>query len=175
MRDLCSRITQCLEAVRVEYFDSKRAVESLYVRVLRRAARFDEMPRNTVRTGPFLHRFATKFRAVVASNRCWLSMPFAQLLKHAYDTRTADAEVDVDRQYLAREIVDHVERSEGATVAQGVVHEIHRPAAIGFERLNQRLAYPLGRASATTATQRQPLLAIQPARSLVIDQVPFLS
>src|SRR6185436_13456422 len=91
----------------------------------------DEVPLDLVRCGPGLHCHALELRAVVAANLRRLAVPFAQLLQNTHHAATADAEVNLDGESITSEVVDHVERPEGTTIGERVVHEIHRPAQLG--------------------------------------------
>jgi hypothetical protein len=52
------------------------------------------------------------------------------LIQHTNDPIRRQADVDLDRQRIARIIVDRVERAIRAAIGQAVAHEVHRPALI---------------------------------------------
>jgi len=57
-------------------------------------------------------------------------VPFAQLIQHAHDALSGQAHVGLDRQRIARVVVDHVEHPVRAAAGQGVAHEVYRPALV---------------------------------------------
>lgn len=170
----CSGVSQRREAIRVEYLNAIGAVESLDVRVLSRTARFDKVPGHVVGFGPRLHRVALELRAVVAADHGWFFIPLAELFQHANHAATTDAEVDLDSQRVACEVVDHVEGSERPAVGPRAVYEVHGPACFRLNRLHQRLPLAFRGPTAAETSQCQFLLAIQSSCPLVVDEISLL-
>ena len=166
-------LIKTFELISIQHFDTERAVESFDVRVLCWAPGLGELPFNTAGFGPCLHDVATKFRTVVATHDFGLAVPIAQLLQHTNNPFPGQAEIDLDRQDIACAIVDDIEGAIGASVDQGVAHEVHRPDLIGVQLLYQWLLHALRQTPATSPAQGQALFSIQSLRALVVDSMAF--
>ena len=76
---------------------------------------------------PRQQRAADVLRAVIATDRPWLATPIDDLLQRPDYPSAGQRQVDLDPQSFAAEVVQDVEQPEAMSVAELVVHEVHRP------------------------------------------------
>jgi len=162
------------EAILVEAFVSKLAVEAFDERVVVGLARPNKVELDACAVRPRVHDIPCELRAVVAPNRANLASQLGQSLEHLRNACCSDAEVDFDRQALVGEVVDDRKHLKPASALNPVPNEVDRPHLIGSRRHGQR--HPHGRRPLDTpfAPQRQLLLDVDALHALLVDR-PALS
>lgn len=105
-------------------------VLALDVGVLLRISCLDVMQCNAFLFGPRVQRSTDVFRAVIAAYRNWLAASFDDLLQASDHTRRRQGDIDLHRQSLPVEIVQHIQKPEASPICELMVHEIHRPGLV---------------------------------------------
>ena len=80
-RNLLARVAQRQEPVLVEALIPEPAVETLYVRILRRAARIVQNMPDAMRLRPCHECAAGKFRALIRADRFWIPAELHTLIQ----------------------------------------------------------------------------------------------
>jgi len=104
----------------VEHFFSIRSIESLEVGVLIGLAGLDVVDQDTVCLAPADEALAEELRAVVGAKYVRLAALGPELFKDADEAQARQRCVDLDRQCLSIEVVEHVERWGGNAVVKRV-------------------------------------------------------
>ena len=114
----------------VQALVSELSVEGFNERVLDGLAGIDEMQVDSVLLSPLLCVLAPEFRSVVNDNFAGLSEGPDQSVKGSGDARSRKAEVSLNAQAFAGEIVHYVKRAKPTAGIQTVAHKVHRPALV---------------------------------------------
>ncbi len=125
-----SHLVQTFKDIHIEDRLSICSVKALDVAVLHRASGFDERELDLVLLGPVRDGYRSELRPVVESDPLRQASRFGEPVEHSDDPSASEIEIDLDRQYLASEVVDHVEGAKPASVTQCIAHEIGRPALV---------------------------------------------
>src|SRR5476651_118387 len=97
-----------------------------------------------------------------------MTAPFDDLVERSNNTLGRQLKIHVDDQAFAIEIIDHVEQADAATVAQLVVHKVHRPDLI-HRRGNSQTQWPFAHeALARLDAQVQFECPVDPIDTLVV-------
>ena len=115
------------------------AVKSLYVGILLRVAWLDIPQRNPLLLRPLLELFADVFRTIITADSGWFAPPLDDLLQHPFDSRGRQGKIHLDAQCFAIEVIDHIKQPHRTTIAELVMHKVHRPTVIRLVRDCQRL------------------------------------
>ena len=147
---------------------AKLPVETFHVRVLNRLTRTNEAQLDAVRIRPGVERAAGKLGTVVHHDPPRQSDRGAQALEHAYDARTRQGAVDLDRHAFTRVVVDDVQRAKAPAVGQRVDHEVHRPPLAAITRARQRHTFGPRDPFPPTPADLEAGLAVHPMHALVV-------
>ena len=128
------RLRQCLEDLPVQALIPQSAIERFHIAVFPRAARLDEQRLHVRLIEPLSYACSRKHRAVVA----------VDVIRNAVEEKALAQDLDhvlrlqlpfgPDRQALSRELVDHLEHPDGASVVRLIGHEIVRPDVVSMLR-----------------------------------------
>ena len=124
------RLLERVEDLTGEQFVSKFAVEALAVTVLPRRTRFDEERLHTDTLQPVSHDLGRKLRPVVRPDvlgHATRNEQPGQSLKYVVALERSS---DVDRQALARVLIDDRQHAEATTVIRPSLYEVIRPDVI---------------------------------------------
>lgn len=139
--DRAPRIKERGKDIVVEAFVAKFAIEALDECVLGRLSRRDVMQFYASRRCPRKHHEACQLGAVVHHQTFWVLAAFGgDSIEHACNARTADRSIDLDREGLAREVVDDVEGADPTAILKRIVHEVERPSFVCARRRRDDIA-----------------------------------
>lgn len=97
-----------------------------------------------------------------------IAAPYYDLLQLADHTNAGQRRINIDAQALTIVIVDYIEGSERAAIAQGVTHEVHRPHLVSSSRYAESIRLVPLDASSRFDPQVQLQLLVQAVYTLVI-------
>src|SRR5687767_9827114 len=128
--DLSLRVLERREPMHVQTFFAESSVEGFDGRVVRRFTPTTEVEDHAVGVRPQVHRRTDELGAVVAIDPLRQTALKAQPLEGGDDITTTEALADVDGPALAREEVEHGQRTEPPPISQLVRDEVHAPDVI---------------------------------------------
>jgi len=124
------RLRAMAEPLQRQVLISERPVEGFVGAVLPRLARVNERHLNLGRLQPAENGPCNELLPVVRAQVAWSAMDAHQLRQDLDDPPGPNPAGDIDRQALARELVDDRQALQGAPVGARVEHEIVRPHVI---------------------------------------------
>lgn len=125
-----SHLVQTFKDIHIEDRLTICPVKAFDIAVLHRASGLDEFEIHTIVFSPVGDGDGSELRPVVESDPLRQSSRFGNTVEHSYYPAAADVEVNLDGQYLAPVVVNHVEGAEPAPFRQRVRPEISRQALI---------------------------------------------
>jgi len=162
-------VGQAPKPVDIEAFVAELAIEALQVAVLHRPPRLDEIQLDVVFVGPDVERLPGELGAVIQRDPLGGAVPEEELLQQPHYPLAGQRRVDVDREALARDDIEHIEGAEAASVAEHVVHEVHRPRLPRLPGYCSRSPRRTRHALALPLADRQPFQPIEPLDAFAID------
>ena len=155
----------------VEKLVAHPAVERLGIAILHGLARGDVVPLHLRLVGPVQDRIRGELGAVVRHDHPGLPAPLDQRCQFARHPSARDRGVDDRRETLLRDIVQHIEDPEAASIGELVLHEIHRPSGVGHRLGDKRRAGAEGALAAPPSPDGQTLLAVEPLGALAVHHM----
>jgi hypothetical protein len=140
--DSGSGLRQTGKPMQIETHIAELPVEALQVTVLRRLARLDEVQGDAMRIRPRVQEMPRKLGAIVDGDLLWHAMGCDQLVEDADNSLAWQGRIDLNRQAFPRHGVEHVLRTETASVGERIQHEVHGPGLspfLGFRSIEYSL------------------------------------
>lgn len=157
----------------VQAFVAEPAVEALDEGVLDQLSRRDVVLLDPGRLAEAQDGVADEFGAVVAVDHEGLSPPSRQRFQLAHDPCARQRRVDHAGETFPREVVDHVQHPEAATVVECIGDEVERPTLVRplwDRRRRSRAQSPFPSAA---PAHHQPFFLVEPIDALQIDRPTF--
>src|SRR5258707_10726423 len=121
---LFTNFFQALKHEHVEHRFAVTAIEPFDKAILHRFARFDELQGHTMLFGPVSQGQGDELRTVVCSELERVAADSGYLVKLAHDPRGRQVKVNRDRQRLAIEVIDDIERAEARAIPERIAHKV---------------------------------------------------
>ena len=133
------------------------------------------MPLDAVLFGPAEHGVRCELGAVVADDHRRPAKQGNQTVQFTGYPHARERGIDLQRQAFPREVIDHDEDPEAASVDEDVGYEVQRPALVPALRDRHRRSCSQRPLPAAALPNRQPLLPIDTVELLVVhdDALPF--
>ncbi len=125
---------EAVEAPRVEQLVAESSVEGLDPGVLPWRAGVDEHRPGAVEAAPVVDGVRDELGTIVEAHVDRRTALHGEAVQDRNDGVGIDGAIDLDREALAGELVDHVEHLQGAAVGGGVELEVHRPDHVRSDR-----------------------------------------
>src|SRR2546421_3201632 len=113
---LLTNFVQALKNEHVEHRFTVAAIEPFDETVLHRLAWFDELQSHAVLLGPLSQSQRDELGTIVQSELERVAADSGYLVKLAHDPRGRQVKVNRDRQRLAIEVIDDIERAEAGAI-----------------------------------------------------------
>ena len=149
------------------------AVVALDVGVMLAMAGLDVLDGNAPTRGPDQQLATGLFRAVLYPYCAGLAAPLDDRVKASDDPLCWQREVDLEAQSFAVEVIQHVQQSKLAAIAEAISHEIPRLGQVGRVWHGQGVMFIALQSLAGFDAQVKLQRAIDPIDPLVIPTVPL--
>src|SRR2546425_6282632 len=113
---LFTNFFQALKHEHVEHRFAVTAIEPFDKAILHRFARFDELQSHAVLLGPLSQSQRDKLGTIIQSELERIAADSGYLVKLTHDPRGRQVKVNRDRQRLAIEVIDDIERAEARAI-----------------------------------------------------------
>lgn len=161
------------EPVLIEAVIAEGAVEGLDEGVLDGLARLDVIEVDLAPLGPEVEGLTGELGPIVTGDGTRSFQRVAKGIKQIGYSSTPDGGIDMERQALAGAVIDQGQAAEASSPGKLVMDEVHGPALIGAYGCGQGNSNQGRQLPAPLAAQGEPLLPVDPGRSLAVDDHPF--
>lgn len=144
-----AHLIEIIEQIQIEHRVTEGAVVALDEGVLIGFARLDVANLDRAVGAPGHKALREKLWPVVTADGAGSSpAPGTEVLKHSDDSLGSDQGIDLDREPLAREVIDDIEGAKRAPRIKAIAHEVDRPNMLRTRGHLDRHAYARGQALA---------------------------